>query len=121
MVQQVALTLVVWDRTNADVLTICVSAGWSWLICLHLMGRPSFAANVLPVAMLLLITWGYDFDPQLCWYARSHAVVMLLVMVGVCLARPDSRYPLLIVCTAGADGVFYPGRWVGTCDPRRSP
>ncbi|MBI4581984.1 MAG: hypothetical protein HY718_19960 [Planctomycetes bacterium] len=113
IVHQLALTMLVWDRTYADVLLVCLGAGWHWLVCLHLLGRPSLTAGLLPIVFLLLVTWGYDVAPELCWHARSHAAAMLLVLVVVTVVRPASRYGFITACTAIADGLFYAGRWVG--------
>ena len=113
MVHQVAWTLMWWDRTPADVLIVCISAGWCWLACLHLLGRPSLMVNAVPLMFLALVAWGYDFAPELCWYARAHAAAMMLVLVVVALLRPASRYALLTGVTGLANGLFYSGRWIG--------
>lgn len=113
IVHQIAWTLMLVDRTPADMLLVCISAGWAWLVCLHLLGRPSLTANVLPLAFLLLVTWASDWDPGLCWHARSHAAAMMLVLVLAALVRPASRYGLLTICAALAHAIFYGGRWLG--------
>jgi hypothetical protein len=113
IVHQVAWTLMLWDRTPADLLLVCVSAGWCWLICVHLLGRPNLAANVLPILFLVLMTWSYDFVPELCWHARSHAAGMTMVLVLAALIWTSSRYGLLAVCAGLLHATFYGGRWLG--------
>jgi hypothetical protein len=112
LLHQVAWTLMLWDRTRLDLLLVCISVGWCWIICMHLAGRPNLTANVLPVLFLLLVTWAYDFAPELRWHARSHAAAMTLILVALALTWSASRYGLIAVCTGLAHTLFYTGHWI---------
>jgi hypothetical protein len=104
-----ALAMLVLGRVHGDVLIVLLVGGWSWLLGLHLYARrPSSLAICVPVGFLMLVTWGYEFNSELLWHARSHAVGMILILSLIALAggRPIYRY------TAGGCGVlhglFYP-------------
>jgi hypothetical protein len=113
IVHQIAWTLMLWDRTPADELLVCISAGWAWLACMHLLGRPSMVAMAMPMLFLLVVTWANDFAPELCWHARSHAAAMTLVLVLAALVWSIGRYGLPAVCVGASHAMFYGGRWLG--------
>lgn len=113
IVHQVAWTLLWWERTPADLLFVGLSAGWAWLICLHLLGRPGLLTQALPILFLLSVSWAYDFVPELCWHARVHAAGMTMLLVCVALVWSAGRYGLFAVCAGLSHAMFYGGRWLG--------
>jgi hypothetical protein len=113
LVHQAALTLLVWGRTDADVMILILAAGWSWLIGLHLaVSRPSLRLAVWPVAVLITATWLYDFDNKLEWIARLHALGMVVVLLAVGLTWQWTRYHQLALCVGTAHDIWYSGRWI---------
>lgn len=111
-VHQAAVTFLVLDRTPADVMIVCLVAGWHCVAAMHVLGRPRPAAIGAVIALLVALTWAYDFSPLLCWHARSHAVLMLIPLIIAGEVRWWMPYRYIWPAVAAAHGVFYFGRWI---------
>ncbi len=111
VIQQAAVTMAVWDIYNVDLFLICISAGWSCLIGLHLLSaRPRWTVAGWPIVFLLLISWIYDFNPYLNWIARSHVIALVMVLLLAGLARPWSHYRYLAIGAGVGNLAFYGGQ-----------
>lgn len=110
-IHQAAVTLWVWDRMDADSLIVGLVAGWSWFVAIHLLvRRPSWSQVAWPVALLMVVIWGHDFDPTLHWSARMHGLAVVLVLLIGHALRPGAGWQWLAAGTATADGVFLGAR-----------
>lgn len=111
IIHQAAVTLWVCDRMDADSLIVGLVAGWSWFVAVHLlMRKPRWSQVAWPVALLMLVIWGHDFDQTLHWSARMHGLAVVLVLLIGHALRPGAGWQWLAVGTATADGVFLGAR-----------
>jgi hypothetical protein len=108
-----ALTLLVWNRIHADVMVILLALSWTWLGVMHLaVRRPQpLLAACGPVALLLAITFAFDFNGELKWFARGHAAGMVVLLLAVGQIWQFTRYRRIGAGAGIAQVPFYIGRW----------
>lgn len=113
VLHQAALTLWVWDRWPGDVNLVCASAGWCWLIALHISTqRPAVLVRIWPVVFLMLLSWGSDLNEAIYAFARIHAVVLPLVLLAIGQFWPWTQYRTIGTCGIVGNAAFYMERWL---------
>jgi hypothetical protein len=109
---QLAIVLLVWDRTQADTFILCLVAGWSLLVALHLMTkRPRLRARAVLIAFLAIAPWICDYASSLRWQAGGHAVMMILILLVVGQVWRWTHYRAAAAFLAVAHLVVAAGWW----------
>lgn len=112
-VHQIAVCLLVWERTPADDVLIALTFCWHWLVWIHLLNWwPRTWVVLCPIALMVAVTWVYDFAEAQRWYARAHAAAMLVPLVVASASWPWMRYRAITAGVAAAHGTFYAARWI---------
>lgn len=83
-IQFVATAMMVRDQTPAAGLIICLAAGWSVWIAVHLaFRRPRWWVRVAPIAYLAIVPWMLAIAPDFQQWITAHALVLVAVLLVV--------------------------------------
>ncbi len=105
------VSALVWDRTPCDLFVVCLLAGWSAWIGLHLFRtRAHILFRLLPSLWLVAVSWCCDSDPTLVWTARVHAAVTIVVLFFIGWKWRWTGYRMVAVGLIAAHIVHYGGR-----------
>ena len=107
------VSALVWGRTPCDLFVVCLLAGWSVLIGLHLIRtRPHILLRILPILWLVAVSWCCDSDPTLVWAARAHAAATIVVLFLIGWKWWWTGYRMVAVGLIAAHIIHYGGRWL---------
>jgi hypothetical protein len=109
----------VWalGRFPGDVIVITAGAGWTWLVCVHLLiVRPPLRVMVWPLAFLLAVTLAFDFRDDSIFAARLHAMGLLSVLWLTGALWRWTGYTRAAPLMGGAEVTFYGGRLLAGTD-----
>ena len=107
------VSALVWERTPSDLFVVCLVAGWSTLIGLHLFrARAHILMRILPILWLVAVSWCCDSDPTLVWTARAHAAMTIVVLFLIGWKWRWTGYRMAAVGLIAAHIVHYGGRWL---------
>jgi hypothetical protein len=113
LVHQIAVICLVWERTPADIFYILQALGCHWLIGMHIVNRrPPTLAVLCPLTLLVLVSWGHDFDFEKAFIARSSAAMLVITLLAASWIWPSVRYRRIALAVGSGDGLFYAARWM---------
>ncbi|MHC4091741.1 MAG: hypothetical protein ACYSVY_15985 [Planctomycetota bacterium] len=111
-VHQAAVVLLVWESTPADNFIICLVAGWSVLVGLHLaVSRLSLVVRLVPIAFLAIAPWTCESASSVRWQAGVHAVAMILALFLVGQLWRWTRYRLVAILLVAIHITVVTERW----------
>lgn len=108
----VAVVLLVWERTQADLLIVCLVAGWSALVGMHVaVQRPGLAARLVPVVALAVIPWllksAETYEP----FIALHSMLLMLVLWVAGHAWRWTRYRSMAIVLLLGHVAAFAWRW----------
>jgi hypothetical protein len=104
---QIAVTVLVWDRWPADLLAVLVVTGWNLLAGVYVLSdRPAARTILMPIVLLVLVSWGFEFGDSR-WWARGHAVVMTCALMIAAITAPHTPLRKIAWATCIAHVLFY--------------
>lgn len=107
------VSALVWGRTPSDLFVICLLAGWSALVGLHLFRmRTHILLRLFPILWLVAVSWCCDSDPTLVWIARAHAAMTIVVLFLIGWNWRWTGYRMVAVGLIAAHIIHYGGRWL---------
>lgn len=103
----------VHDRFAADAMTSTLLLGWEALVAIHIIARrPALAVRLLPLLLVLSVNGHYLREPELKYFAMTHAAALTVGLFVCGWMWPWTHYRATAICFAGVWLAAGTGRWI---------
>ena len=108
-----AFALLIGGRTSAGTMSVTLLAGWSGLAGMHVaLACPSWCLRIWPILFLVVATSAFGLREDVGLHAAAHAGGMVLVLTGVGMVWPWTRYRAVGLTVGGFFAAAFVARGV---------